>query len=162
MPVTPYHFGPSGFFALVFRKYLDIPVFLLSNIIIDTGVLLLGRHLYTHTLLLGAVIGIVWGVAAYPLRHFFKKIMRIFLLPYQTNLWKMIISGILGIWLHVIIDGLYHWDVKVLWPSNSKPLYGLISQGNIKIICLCFFIPAIVLYVFAAMSYIKQNSGKQN
>jgi len=162
MPFTPYHFGPSGFFALVFRKYLDIPVFLLSNIIIDTGVLLLGRHLYTHTLLLGAVIGIVWGIAAYPLRHFFKKIMQTFLLPYQTNLWKMIVSGILGIWLHVIIDGIYHWDVKVFWPGSSRPLYRLISEGHMKIISLCFFIPAIVLYVFAAMSYIKRNSGKQN
>lgn len=162
MPFTPYHFGPSGFFALVFRKYLDIPVFMLANLIIDIEVLVFRHHFYTHTLLLGAATGIVWGVAAYPLRHLFKKIMQTFLLPYQTNLWKMIISGIFGIWLHVIIDGFCHWDVKVLWPSNSRPLYRLISEGHIKIICLCFFVPAIILYVFAAMSYIKRNSGKQN
>ena len=162
MPFTPYHFGPSGFFALVFKKYLDIPVFMLANVIIDIEVLVFGHHLYTHTLLLGAATGALWAVAAYPLRHFFKKIMQIFLLPYQTNLWKMIISGVLGIWLHVIIDGVYQWDVRVFWPSSSKLLYRLISKGNIEIICLCFFVPAIILYIFAAMSYIKRNSGKQN
>ena len=160
MPFTPYHFGPSGFFALLFKKYLDIPVFMLANVIIDIEVLILGHHLYTHTLLLGAVTGVLWAIAAYPLRHFFKKIMQIFLLPYQTNLWKMIVSGVLSIWLHVIIDGIYHWDVRVFWPSSSKPLYRLISEGNIKIICLCFFVPAIILYVFAVIPYIKQKLKK--
>jgi membrane-bound metal-dependent hydrolase YbcI (DUF457 family) len=162
MPFTPYHFGPSGFFALLFRKHLDNPVFMLANVIIDIEVLVFGHHFYTHTLLLGAATGALWAAAAYPLRHLFKKIMQIFLLPYQTNLWKMIISGVLGIWLHVIIDGIYHWDIRVLWPGSSKPLYGFISRENIEIICLCFFVPAIILYVFAAMSYIKRNSGKQN
>jgi hypothetical protein len=160
MPFTPYHFGPSGFFALAFRKYLDIPVFMLANVIIDIEVLIFERHVYTHTLLLGAVTGVLWAIAAYPLRHFFKKIMQIFLLPYQTNLWKMIISGVLGIWLHVIIDGIYQWDVKVFWPGSSTPLYRLISEGNVKVICLCSFVPAIILYVFAIMPFIKQKLKK--
>jgi hypothetical protein len=39
MPFTPYYFGPNGFVGLVFKKLLDLPVFILSNIIIDFEVL---------------------------------------------------------------------------------------------------------------------------
>jgi membrane-bound metal-dependent hydrolase YbcI (DUF457 family) len=153
MPFTPYHFGPSGFVGLVFRKWLDIPVFVLANIVIDIEVLIInltGRgwpfHRYTHTLLLGAIMGILWGVAAYPLRHFFGKIMRIIRIPYQTGLWKMVVSGVLGIWFHVVIDAIYHCDVKIFWPSDTNPLSGLISHEQVKILCIASFFAAILLY----------------
>src|SRR4030042_3204640 len=82
MPFTPYHFGPSGFLGLAFRKWLDVPVFVLANVIVDIEVLvikLLGvewPHRYVHTLLLGALAGALWGIAAYQLRHPFEKIMQ--------------------------------------------------------------------------------------
>ena len=41
MPFTPYHFGPSGFFGLALKKWIDLPVFLLANVIIDVEVLLI-------------------------------------------------------------------------------------------------------------------------
>jgi membrane-bound metal-dependent hydrolase YbcI (DUF457 family) len=153
MPITPYHFGPSAFFGLTFRKWLDIPVFVLANVVVDLEVpliKLLGLgwpvHRYFHTLLIGAAVGAVWGIAAYPFRHFFGKIMRIIRIPYQTGLRKMVVSGVLGVWLHVVIDAIYHWDVQIFWPSKVKPLYGLISQGWVKAICVVFFFAAIILY----------------
>lgn len=154
MPFTPYHFGPSAFVGLIFRKWLDFPVFVLANIVVDIEVLvirLLGLgwpfHRYIHTLLLGAIAGVVWGTAAYPLRHLFTKIMRILRIPYQTGFWKMVISGVLGVWLHVVIDAIYHWDVRIFWPSKTRPLYELISRGHIKPVCVVFFFAALVLYV---------------
>ena len=82
MPFTPYHFGPSGFVGLVFRKWIDVPVFVLANVIVDIEVLVImlfnlgwPRHRYCHTLLIGAAVGALWGVAAYPLRNLFKKIV---------------------------------------------------------------------------------------
>ena len=166
MPFTPYHFGPSGFFGLLFRKWVDLPVFVLANVIVDIEVLViwffdLGRpmHRYFHTLLVGVAVGALWGAAAYPSRNFFKRIMRIFKLPYETGLGKMIISGILGVWCHVIIDAIYHRDVRMFWPSKITPLYGLISKQQIETVCLIFFIPAIILYVIAAVSYAKRKSG---
>ncbi len=39
MPFTPYHFGPSGFVGLVFGKWIDLPVFVLANVIVDVEVL---------------------------------------------------------------------------------------------------------------------------
>lgn len=164
MPFTPYHFGPSAFIGLILRKWLDVPVFVLANIIVDLEVAIVRVfelrwpiHRYAHTLLLGAVLGMLWGIAAYPLRHFFGKIMQILRLPYQTGFWKMVVSGVLGVWLHVIIDAIYHPDVRIFWPNRATPLWRLISQEQVKIACIGFLVAAAVLYAFMAASYIKQN-----
>ena len=168
MPITPYHFGPSVFVGLTLRKWLDIPVFVLANVIVDIEVLVIGLlglgwpvHRYCHTLLFGVVVGALWGIAAYPLRHFFEKIMQILRIPYQTSLWKMAVSGALGVWLHVVIDAIYHWDVQIFWPSKAKPLWQLISQRQVEILCVGFFVAAAIAYAFAVASYVKQNKVKR-
>src|SRR4030042_3582757 len=168
MPFTPYHFGPSGFLGLAFRKWVDVPVFVLANVIVDIEVLvikLLGvewPHRYVHTLLLGAIAGALWGIAAYPLRHLFEKIMQMLRIPYQTSLRKMVVSGVLGVWLHVLIDGIYHWDVRIFWPSKAKPLWRLISQEQVKMVCIGFLVAAAVVYAFTVASYLKKKKQTQN
>jgi membrane-bound metal-dependent hydrolase YbcI (DUF457 family) len=164
MPFTPYHFGPSGFVGLVFRKWLDIPVFVLANVVVDIEVLFFDRwpiHRYAHTLLIGAAVGAMWGMAAYPLRNLFRKIMRLFRLPYETSLRKMVLSGVLGVWLHVLIDSVYHFDVRPFWPNKTISLWRMartyISQGQIEIICVAFFIAAIILYVIVVRGRIRKK-----
>jgi len=164
MPFTPYHLGPSGFIGLTLRKWIDVPVFVLANVIVDLEVLVVrllgaGRpiHRYAHTLLIGAGVGIIWAVAAYPLRNFFKKIMRILRIPYQTSLWKMLVSGVLGVWLHVVIDAIYHPDVRLFWPAKAIPLYALLTRQQIQTLCLVFFIAAVIPYAIAVISYSKRK-----
>ncbi len=164
MPFTPYHFGPSGFVGLIFRKWLDIPVFVLANVVVDIEVLLYNRwpmHRHTHTLLIGAAIGALWGIAAYPLRHFFKKIMLFLRLQYDTSFLKMLISGILGIWFHIVIDAFYHRDVRLFWPSGITPLYRLISKQQVEAICLAFFVPAFIVYAIIVLLSIQKNKLKK-
>lgn len=168
MPFTPYHFGPSGFIGLALRKYIDIPVFVLANVIVDVEVLVINllelgwpMHRYTHTLLLGTAAGVIWAIAAYSLRHLFKKIMQIIRVPYQTNLRKMVLSGVLGVWLHVVIDAIYHWDVLLLWPSTVRPLWQLVSRGQLKAICIGAFVAAVILYVIIVVSHKKQNKAEK-
>ncbi len=173
MPFTPYHFGPSAFLGLVFRKWIDIPVFVLANVIVDVEVvvvrgLMLGwpTHRYCHTLLIGAVVGALWGIAAYPLRHLFEKIMRILYIPYIPSFWKMIISGIIGVWLHVLVDGLCHNDTRIFWPKSRWPLtlWGIItsivtgniyrwyiSQEELTTICVAFFIASVIVYILVLL-----------
>ncbi|MGD2095792.1 MAG: hypothetical protein PVH77_12365 [Phycisphaerales bacterium] len=169
MPITPYHFGPSGFIGLVFRKWIDIPVFVLANVIVDIEVVVIWlfnlgwpRHRYVHTLLIGAAVGALWGVAAWPLRNLFTRIMRLFHIPYETGLRKMVISGILGIWLHNLIDGAYHFDVRILWPNKTISIWRLIhdhvGKKQIEAICLIFLFASIVPYIFAVRSFLKNNS----
>ncbi len=160
MPFTPYHFGPSGLIGLIFRKWIDIPVFVLVNIIVDIEVLIMVLldvrypiHRYTHTLLIGTGAGIVWALAAWPLRNLFKKIMQILRIPYKTSLRKMIISGILGVWLHVIIDSIYHPDVRLFWPHKSIPLWRIITGQQLEFLCLAAIIPALILYLLTVILY---------
>ena len=167
MPFTPYHLGPSGFIALTLRKYIDIPVFVLVNVIVDIEVLVIGLlglgwplHRYFHTLLFGAVVGISWAVVAYRLRNFFKKIMQTLCIPYETGFWKMTVSGVLGVWLHIVIDAIHHRDVIIFWPTKAKPLWRLVTQGQVKAICVGFFVAAVIVYVTAVLPYVKQNKVK--
>ncbi len=173
MPFTPYHFGPSGFIGLVLRKWIDVPVFVLANVIVDVEVLVvmffgLGvpYHRYGHTLLIGAAVGALWGVAAYRLRPLLEGLMQVFHIPYQPRFWTMVTSGILGVWLHVLIDGAYHHDVKVFWPSKSESLWvavtSRVSKEQIKTICLVFFIAAVIPYAIAVISCVKRNRLKPN
>lgn len=164
MPFTPYHFGPSGFIGLVLRKWLDIPVFVLANVIVDLEVLVINFlgvgwpiHRYVHTLLIGAAAGILWATVAWPLRNLFKMIMQTLRIPYQTSFLKMLVSGVLGVWLHVVIDSIYHWDVRVFWPSKVKPLYKLITGQQVEAICLVFLIAALVLYILTVILSLKKN-----
>lgn len=168
MPFTPYHFGPSAFLGLSLKRWFDVPVFIFANVIVDIEVLavnLLGLgwsvHRYVHTLLIGAAAGAVWGLAAYLLRNIFKKIMQILHIPYETSLWKMVVSGILGVWLHVVTDAVYHWDVQIFWPSKIRPLYELLSKGQVIAVCIAFFIAAVILYVITFVSYTKQDKTKK-
>ncbi len=170
MPYTPYHFGPSGFIGLTFRKWLDLPVFILANVRGDIEVLIISQfrlgypiHRYTHTLLIGTAAGIVWALAAYPLRNLFKQLMQILRIPYQTSLWKMLVSGVLGVWLHVVIDAIYHPDVRLFWPgtSRARPLYKLITKQQLQTICLVFFIAAVIPYAIAVLSYSKRKKLEQ-
>ena len=167
MPFTPYHFGPSVFAGLVFRKWLDVPVFLLANVIIDLEVVVVSKlglgwpyHRYGHTLLIGAAVGIIWGLLAYPLKGLFKKIMNLLCVPYKTGLLKMMVSGILGIWLHVSIDAIYHGDVRVFWPAKSLPLWNILSQSQVRLACLICFALAIAAYGFAVRTFIKRKKLK--
>lgn len=135
MPFTPYHLGPSGFLGLIFRKWIDIPVFVLANVIIDVEVLVLAgvgvgwpRHGFCHTMVVGAIVGLLWGIVAYPLRHRFTWMMCKLHMPYETSFRKMAVSGILGMWLHVLIDGLYHFDAKIFWPDKILSIRRLIYR----------------------------------
>jgi membrane-bound metal-dependent hydrolase YbcI (DUF457 family) len=159
MPVTPYHFGPSGLVGYIFRRWIDLPVFVFANVIVDIEVLLVnlmnfGRphHRFAHTFLVGSVVGIVWGLVAYTGLPVLNRLMKITRIPYQTNAFKMIISGILGVWFHVLIDGIYHYDVKPFWPLQKNYLWRLLSHNQIKLICIICFAVFVLMYVLSLIN----------
>lgn len=160
MPFTPYHFGPHGCVGLVCKRYLDLPVFVLANVAVDLeplAVMVFGlsypHHGYCHTFLIGAVVGIVWALIAYPFRDVIKVIMNAFRLTYSTTLIKMIVSGVLGVWLHVLFDAPLYPDIRPFFPWETNPLYGIVSRSVVYRFCAICFVPAIVLYVLAARNY---------
>ncbi len=169
MPYTPYHFGPSGYLALLLRRWIDVPVFLLANVVIDMEVFFAGkwpqhRYWHFHTLLGGAIVGAVLGLIVYgakPIRRFLEWGMRLVRIRYKANRWKMMVSGILGIWLHVLLDSIYHYDVQLFWPSKVKelqrPLWRLISAEELKFLCVIAFAGAVILYLFEIRAFNREK-----
>jgi len=163
MPFTPYHFGPNGFVGLVFKKWLDLPVLILVNVIIDFEVLFnTGRFPHRvwhfHTLLVGGIVGAIFGLALFPLRNILGKIMNFLRLAYKPTALKMAVSGLLGAWFHVTIDSIYHRDVQMFWPNRHyRPLWNLLSQPQVRYICLAFALAAIALYAVLLALKLKKT-----
>ena len=166
MPFTPFHFGPSTCISLLLKRHIDFPIFVLANVVVDfepLTVILLGLryplHGYFHTFIIGALVGIVWGLVAYAGRGIFKRLMNLFRLSYATSLTKMLVSGILGVWFHVLLDALIYTDIRPFYPLAANPLYGLVSISALYRICAISFIPALILYVLAARSFVRKNKA---
>jgi len=182
MPFTPYHFGPSAFVGLVFKRWLDLPAFVLANVAIDMEVLfciektsgplshwnLPHQVFHFHSLLVGGIVGTVFGLAMFPFRSIFEKLMNLLRLAYKPAALKMAVSGLLGAWFHVAIDSIYHWDVQMFWPNKSaRPLWNLlsrpqiISQSQIRDICLAFAVAAVALYIVLLVSSFRANRNNK-
>ena len=142
MPFTPYHFGPSGFVGLLFRRWIDVPVFIAANILIDIEVLADQRFSpggavhqlwHFHTLLIGGLAGAVFGALIYyikPFRWFCEKSMSLIGLPSKVTLLSVVLAGLLGAWLHVFIDSFYHYDIQIFWPHKDNTIFRWINGGE--------------------------------
>jgi membrane-bound metal-dependent hydrolase YbcI (DUF457 family) len=77
----------------------------------------------------------------------------------------MLISGILGVWLHVLIDSIYHWYIMAFWPSRARPLYELLgrpTRGEVKTVCLAFFAAAFIVYVITLVLSYKSKADQSS
>jgi membrane-bound metal-dependent hydrolase YbcI (DUF457 family) len=167
MPFTPFHFGPSGFVGLAFRKWIGLPVFVLANVVIDLEpgiVLLFGldypAHGLCHTFLVGAGVGVVWAFAAFWSRGLIGRLMRLFGLGYETNLRKVLVSAVLGVWFHVLLDSFCWPDVQPFWPLHANPFLSLATIKTVYLLCSISFVPAIGLYILAVVSRRKEARGR--
>jgi membrane-bound metal-dependent hydrolase YbcI (DUF457 family) len=168
MPFTPYHFGPSALIGLPLKRWIDIPVFVLANVVVDLEPLTVmvfrpdyPLHGYFHTFLFGGLVGLVWGLAAYLLlRPAFAFLMRVLRLSYQPGLLKMMSSGLLGIWLHVLTDSTLYKDMNPFWPIAGNPLHAIIAYRTVFLICEVSLIAAIVIYLAYAISRFRKERSK--
>lgn len=164
MPLTPLHFGPSTLIGLPLKRYLDLPVFVFANVVIDLeplAVIVFGltypQHGYLHTFLIGGILGVVWGLIAYTFRVPIGKLMNLFKLDYSTTLRKMLFSAVLGVFFHVFLDSFLYSDVQPFYPFKNNPLLGIINESTMNIFCTVCFIPAFLIFVFMAYSYDKRH-----
>jgi hypothetical protein len=170
MPFTPYHFGINALPGLGSQGRLDILVLTTANILIDIEVLAdsyfapgwpVHQLWHFHTLLIGGLVGTIFGAIVYgikPLRQVCQRFNNLLGFAYSPTLISMVLSGIVGAWLHVLVDGLYHSDVEVFWPILHNPLiqwaYGvpflrtyIIQKGIIRL-CILGWVSAMILSGF--------------
>ena len=158
MPFTPFHFGPHTCAALPLQRYLDLPVFVTANVIVDIEPLIViffepdyPFHGYFHTFLVGGLLGVLWGAIAYPFRDHIRRAMVALRLPYSASLWKMLISGLLGVWLHVLFDAVIYPEMKPFYPLSVNPFLSILAGGTVYAICAWCFVPALVMYFVMAV-----------
>jgi len=155
MPVTVYHFGPSAFVGLLLRRWLDVPVFVLVNVAVDLEVIVMTAFpmrnypvRYMHTLLFGAVVGALWGCLMIPLKGAFQRFMHAIRLRYRPSSSRMIASGVLGAWFHILIDGLYRTDAGLFWPLRWKNPLCRFGKNEVEWLCILGSVAALTVYAF--------------
>ncbi|MCX5796774.1 MAG: hydrolase [Elusimicrobia bacterium] len=158
MPFTPFHFGPDALIGIPLRRRLDLPIFLLANVVIDLEpltVMVLGLHYplhgYLHTFLIGSAVCSAWGWACYPLRGVFGRWMAGCGLEYSTSRTRMALSGALGALFHVQLDSFLYSDMHPFYPFRANPFLALISSANIYRFCSACFLPAAILAIGIAL-----------
>ena len=64
--------------------------------------------------------------------------------------------------MHVFVDSFYHYDVEPFWPKTGNLFYRFARTGDVRImpdrievICIVFFVFAVILYAAAVRSFLK-------
>lgn len=168
MPFTPYHFGVHGLLGLALRRWVDVPVLVAANVLIDVEVLADGYFApgwpvhqlwHFHTLLVGGLAGAGFGAVVYyvrPLRWCSEKSMALAGLEGRATLLSMVLGGLLGALLHVAVDSVYHYDVQIFWPYARNPVIGWVRrltgarytdiQEAVRAVCVVFWGLMVVFY----------------
>ena len=80
--------------------------------------------------------------------------MKLLGMPYRATAVKAAVSGLVGVWVHVFIDNLFHPDVQMFWPSRARPLRELMRRNNIRLgqeeiefACIVLTIGAVLMYI---------------
>ena len=166
MPFTPFHFGPSACVSLPMGRHLDVPVFILANVAIDLEPLSVTvfdlaypYHGYCHTFVVGTLVGIAWALVAFSGRRLLTRLMAWLRLGYDTSLRKMLVSAVLGVWFHVLLDAPLYRDIRPFWPIAANPLYAVVSPRAVYGFCAVSFIPALALYTTCTIAFRRARAG---
>lgn len=154
MPFTPYHFGPCACIAIPLRRHIDLPVLLLTNVVVDVEPLTIEllrlpllAHGFFHSFLVSTALGLGLAAVCWKGRAGLARAMRAVRYPYETSAKKILMTAIGGMWLHVLIDAPLYEDCRPFLPSALNPLLGLYTYDTAALVCALLYIPAIILYL---------------
>ena len=155
MPFTPFHWGPSLLIGLLLFPLLDLPGFLIANVIVDIEPLVLMiqgapvLHAFFHTYLGATIAGLALIPIIYLLRNFLLMLLKIFGLKQRTSIPKISVTALLGTNFHVLLDSFLYSEMLPLFPIlGYNPFFGLLTLSQVYLFCIVTFIAAIPLYIF--------------
>jgi membrane-bound metal-dependent hydrolase YbcI (DUF457 family) len=172
MPFTPLHFGPGFLIKSIVRRHFSFLVFMLSQIIIDLETLWnMMRdeprlHYIFHSFmgsLIPAMITILlarplfWVVKFFtgPPRYIGQEASSVNYPDFPV----ILISTLVGVWSHVFLDAIMHWDVTPFIPwSQINPFRPLVSVDALHLGCVLSGILGGIIYL--ALKW-KNKSSKQ-
>ena len=165
MPFTPFHLGPALFFGIVFFRYLNLPAFLIANVIVDIEpfvVLLFGLdyplHGFFHSFLGGSLVALVLYLVMVRMYPYVIGVMDIFYVGQEMSRKKIMLSCFSGVYLHIILDSFIYADIMPFFPFGVNPFYmlGGIGGSHIYLSCVLMLVAGICLFYYCK----KRNKFK--
>jgi len=154
MPFTPFHWGPSSWIGLILFKIFDFPALLIASVIVDIEpfcVLFFNLdyplHGFFHSFLGGSILAVLTAIILYLLRDKIKKIMAIFKLAQDSSFKKILWTSFFGLYFHLLLDSFLYKEIKLFYPFESNPFFGLFSPQQIYLFCGLSFLVGILFYL---------------
>ena len=154
MPFTPFHLGPSSWIGLLLFKILDFPTFLIASIVVDTEpfcVLLFHLdyplHGFFHSFLGGSILAVLTAIILNLLKNRIKKIMAFFKLAQESSFKKILWTSFFGVYFHLLLDSFLYKEMKLLYPWEGNPFFGLFSSYQVYLFCSLSFLVGLLFYL---------------
>lgn len=154
MPLTPFHVGIGLFVGLAFYRWLDFPTLCIGTIIVDTRAILIvfgplegTLHGPLHTVLGGTLVACVLAVVMFATKPVLNEIGVLVGLAQKRSAYRIETASLIGVYSHLILDGMMHADMQPLYPFDSNPLLGLVPTSDIYLICFLGFLFGVILYM---------------
>jgi membrane-bound metal-dependent hydrolase YbcI (DUF457 family) len=150
MPFTPLHLGPALFFGVVLLRYIDLPTFLVANVIVDVEplvILTLGLHRMNgpglplhgllHTFLGGTFVALLLALVMMKMSGFTASLTRLIGLEQRPSPRNIYAAALSGVYLHILLDSRLYTDMRPFYPFSYNPfLDGMSAAFEIWWFCV--------------------------
>lgn len=170
VPFTPFHFGPALFFGLLFVAFIDLPTFLVTNVIVDLEPFLVVSlnldyplHGFFHSFIGGTLVGLALAFVMFKLRRLTFAVMKFFRLEYEVSWKRVLAASLLGVYLHILLDAPLYMDIRPFYPFNVNPLFhgGMTATIYVYMFCIFSFFAGVLVYAFRlAFQAVKKSKAR--
>lgn len=171
MPFTPYHLGPGMAFKAVMPEKISLMVFGWSQIVMDIQPLIAMSsgeaiwHGWTHTLAGAAGLGVVAAASGKYLAEWGVRLLTLGKRKIKIGWGAAFLSGLIGSFSHILIDGFLHHDMQPFWPVSAvNPLLSFgATFSQVERFCLIASVVGAVLYLITkGIKFIQAKTAAKN
>jgi len=162
VPFTPLHWGPALLIGFMVFPLLNIPILVVSSVIVDIEPLVMNlQHGFFHSYLGATIAGLMVAVATMPFKNSIEwASTHIVGLPQRVSFRNVALTSLFAVWLHVFLDSFLYPEMKPFLPFDGNPFLGLVSSPVIYEISFVSFLPALALYLLRI--YMSLRKARSN
>mgnify|MGYP000557146157 CR=1 FL=1 len=150
MPFTPFHLGPALLIGLLMFNLLDLPTFLIANVIVDIEpllVLVLGLPLPLHTYLGGSILATSLTLIMARARAHLTGLTKALQVEQEYSVKTIGLSSFSGIYIHILLDSFLYSEMKPLYPLTVNPFLGMLSSAQVYTLCTVSLAIGAAIYI---------------
>jgi membrane-bound metal-dependent hydrolase YbcI (DUF457 family) len=166
MPLTPFHIGPALLIGLLLLKWLDLPTFLIANVIVDIEpvmVIAFGLkcplHGFFHSFIGGTIAAFLLTIFMRTVRPCLSSLLSRFKIDQSFSLKSILSASLLGVYIHIILDSRMHHDIRPFYPFDFNPFLdpGVLSELWLETVLGWCFIGAVFVYLLRLFQLYRRN-----